>query len=693
MVLNKIAFLPVWSLLVLAVAGCEPESPDTPRAAKHRKQISIHDQSWNDPYHYLNDPGHLDTQRFLADEKDYFLKTVAPMESLRRHLAIELNTELPDNKKSLPVVSGSFQVYSEIHRGSQYPVYYRRALDSADEPEVILDLNELAADSGYYAIGSFVTSPDEQLVAFTEDPRGDQQYRLRIRDIQSGLLLQDAIDGVAAGLSWSGAMVNYVCLAESSVYQHRPGSSRDNAVFVEQDPAFHVSLRQRRNGNETFITSESHDTTEIHLLGPGGVLQLIAARRQGHRYRVRLIDERLTILTNLRTPSFEIAFGQIADNPGSDDWVFPQFQIDGHLIDFEVFNDLLLVQSRHLLRDKLHVVDLETTVVKEVFEGEAGERIVLLTNPDQNSSSFHFSVTSLLHPDHRYRYDVSADQTLLISRESVSGNYRQKEYQIEELWFEARDGQQVPITLIYKKGFRLPKSPLYLFAYGAYGLVQPMKFETARLPLLNRGFVLGFVHVRGGGELGEHWHDQGRMQLKQNSFRDFIDATTFLTDNGYGHPDKVFARGASAGGTLIAVIANEAPQLYRGLIADVPFVDLINTLSSSASGRNASEYLEWGNPNAREDFEIIYQYSPYERIRAQQYPNILITAAANDARVGAFEALKWMAGLREHNTGPSVMLIDIEQYSGHLGASDQYLKRRKRSLEYAFILNSLGIKD
>lgn len=653
----------------------------------------MHEQSWNDPYHYLNDPGHLDTQRFLADEKDYFLRTVAPMESLRSRLATELNMKLPDNKKSLPVVSGSFQVYSEIHRGSQYPIYYRRALDSRDEPEVILDLNELAADSSYYAIGSFVTSPDERLVAFTEDRRGDQQYRLRIRDMHSGHLLEDAIDGVAAGLSWSGAMVNYVSLAESTVYQHRPGSTTDNAVFVEQDPAFQVSIRQSRNGNETFITSESHDTTEIHLLGSSGDLQLIASRRQGHRYRVRLIDERLTILTNFRTPSFEIAFGQIADRSGSDDWVYPQFQIDGHLIDFEVFDNFLMLQSRHRLRDRLHIVDLETTVAKEVFEGEVGERIVLLTNPDPNSNSVRFSVTGLLNPDHRYRYDVSANQTLLISRESVPGNYKPEDYQIEELWFEARDGQQVPITLIYKKGIRLPKSPLYLFAYGAYGLVQPMKFETARLPLLNRGFVLGFVHVRGGGELGEHWHQQGRKRFKRNSFRDFIDATTFLTDRGYGHPDKVFARGASAGGTLIAVIANEAPQLYRGLIADVPFIDLINTLSETKSGRNASEYLEWGNPISRDDFEIIYQYSPYERIRDQQYPDILITAAANDARVGAFEALKWMAGLREHNTGQSVMLIDIEQNSGHLGASDQYLKRRKLSLEYAFILNSMGIKD
>ena len=372
---------------------------------------------------------------------------------------------------------------------------------------------------------------------------------------------------------------------------------------------------------------------------------------------------------------------------------FYELEPPASVIDFERFDKHLLIQARNRLRDKLVLVDLATGSQESILSSGAGERFRLMRSDGGAEPNFRFKKQSFIQPERRYRVDVSEKVVVETDSDPAPGRYISDEYRVEEHWLSARDGIEVPITLVYKAGRALASRPLYLTAYGAYGVTLPIEFDPTRLPLLNRGFILGIVHVRGGGDLGDAWHAAGRQRYKKNTFNDLVDVANGLVEAGIGHPEMLAARGASAGGTITGVVANEAPGLFKVLVADVPFVDVITTLLDPELPLTESDILEWGDPEIEADANYLFEFSPYHQVREQPYPNLLVQASRNDGRVGMHEALKWMTRIREHTTGEALQLIDIAENSGHLGASDQYLRRRKQALEYTFVLHGLGLED
>jgi oligopeptidase B len=676
---------------VLALWGCSKEQPrNTPQAASHPKEFLLQDIAWIDPYSYMLDLEHPDAVQYIAREQQYLAKQTESWGLNLKRMMSELNAQLPAERKTTPIVAGGFEYYSEIKKGDHHPVFYRRLRTLAGEQQIVIDLNKLSNGADYYALGGFSISPDEQTVAFTEDRVGDGSHTLRLRDLDSGLVTTVA-GGLKPDLAWYGDTVLVVDKETNSVVAHLPEGQK-SVLYREPDPAFTLSLRTARDRETVMITSESHRATEIRVLSPDGELQLIAPRLAGHRYRLMIGADHMTVLSNYERAGYAIALIQNGEVDPSD-WQFYELDLPGSVVDFERFNQHLLVQVRNRLRDELVLIEPVTGYQKSIFSAGAGESLRLMRPADGAQSGFQFKQRSLIQSERLYRVDVSEKAAHEIDSDSALENDIGDQYRVEEHWLSVRDGAEVPVTLVYKAGAPLASRPLYLTAYGAYGISLPMTFDPTRLPLLNRGVVLGIVHVRGGGDLGDAWHFSGRHLNKKNTFNDFVDVTNKLVASGIGHPEMLAARGASAGGTIMGVVANEAPALFKVLVADVPFVDVITTLLDSTLPLTESDILEWGDPDVQADASYLFEYSPYHRVRKQAYPHLLVQASRNDGRVGMHEALKWMARLRERTTGGALQLIDIEDHSGHLGASDQYLRRRKQALEYTFVLQGLGLKD
>lgn len=686
---NKLSIFIVVPVLVLW--GCSKEQPrKTPRAVLHPEQYFLQDMSWVDPFSYMLDLDHPDTVQYIADEQQYFVEQTESWDPKLRRMMSELNAQLSVEKKTTPIIAGDFEYHSEISKGNQYPVFYRRHRDMTGDLQVVIDLNELSNGSDYFDLGGFAVSPDENTVAFTEDRTGDGNYTLRLRHLGSGVVTTMA-RGVEPNPAWNGDAVLAVENETNSVVEYS-GEGKKTILYQESDPGFSLSVRTARDKKTVMITAESHRATEIRTLMPGGELQLIAPREDGHRYRLMIDDDHRTVLSNYKRAEYAIALiqeGQV--DPG--DWQFYELDSPGNVIDFERLDEHVLIQIRNKLRDKLVLLEVTTGYQESVLQAGAGERFRLMRPDRSDAPNFQFRKQSLVKPELRYRYSVAEKVAYEVDSNPVPANYDSDQYRIEEKWLSVRDGTEVPVTLIYRDGAPLASRPLYLSAYGAYGVSLPIVFDPTRLPLLNRGFVLGIVHVRGGGDLGDAWHFAGRHLRKENTFNDLIDVANRLVESGIGHPEMLAARGASAGGTAIGVVANEAPGLFKVLVADVPFVDVITTLLDSALPLTQSDILEWGDPAVPADADYLFGFSPYHQVREQAYPHLLIQASRNDGRVGAHEALKWIARIRERATGGALQLIDIEDNSGHLGASDQYLRRRKQALEYTFVLQGLGLED
>jgi len=686
---NKILILIIVPVLVLW--GCSKEQPrKTPRAESHPEEFQLRDISWIDPYAYMVDLEHPDTVQYIADEQQYFAEQTQAWGPKLKRMMSELNAQLSIERKTTPIVAGDFEYHSEIRKGHQYPVYYRRPKALAGDPQVLIDLNKLSNGADYYALGSFITSPDEHIVAFTEDRIGHGNHTLRLRHLESGVV-RTLAEGVEPSLAWNGDAVLAVDKETNSVVEHLADGQKV-MLYRETDPAFSLRVSTARDRKTVMITSESHGATEIRVLSQGGELQLIAPREDGHRYRLMIDDDHMTVLSNYKHPGYAIAL--IKDGEfDPDDWQFYELDPPGRVVDFERFDKHLLVQVRNSLRDELVLIEPATGYQQSILSAGAGESFRLM-QPDRGAEpGFQFRKRSLIRPEQRYRMGVSEKVAHEIDSDPAPDNYNSDQYRIEERWLSVRDGAEVPVTLVYKEGALLASRPLYLTAYGAYGVSLPIAFDPTRLPLLNRGFVLGIVHVRGGGDLGDAWHFSGHHLNKKNTFNDLVDVANRLVEAGIGHSEMLAARGASAGGTATGVVANEAPALFRVLVADVPFVDVITTLLDPTLPLTESDILEWGDPGIPADANYLFEFSPYHQVREQAYPHLLVQASRNDGRVGMHEALKWMARIRGSTTGSALQLIDIEDNSGHLGASDQYLRRRKQALEYTFVLQGLGLED
>ena len=688
-IFNHIVVLRFVPLIMLV--GCSEEKlSEVPRAQLHPEKFHYRGISWNDPYSYMLDLKHPDTLQYVADEQRYFFEQTLAWESKLAEIISELNDQLSTERKTVPIVVGDFEYHSKVSTGTQYPVYYRRPKGSNQDFQIVLDLNELSSGTDYYSLGGFSISGDQRTVAYTEDLTGDGSYFLRTRDIGVGTITTLALH-VSETVSWNGDSVLGVDKSTNSVFQYRPDGEK-LLLYEELDRAFSLKLRTARDRKTVIITAESHRATEIRILPLGGRLRLVSPREDGHRYRVMVEDDQTTVLSNYKRDGYSLALiSDAGDDP--DDWNFYDLEVSGSVVDFESFGRHLLVQVRNRLKDELVVLDLRTGDQRRILTGDKGESFRLMQGSRGVNPGFRFIKESPIKPARRFGLREDNQQAYKIDSDQAPKSYNAELYQIEERWLIARDEVEVPVTLIYKKGGSLAKRPLYLTAYGAYGISLPRTFDSTRLPLLDRGFILGIAHVRGGGDLGDAWHASGRHLYKKNTFNDLVDVAYRLIEGGIGHPEMLAARGASAGGTIAGVVANENPKLFKVIVASEPFVDVFTTLLNPELPLTKSDILEWGDPSNAVDAKYLFAFSPYQQVREQAYPSLLVQTSINDGRVGMHESLKWMAKIRENARGSSLQLIDIKENSGHLGASDQYLKRRKQAFEYLFVMRALGLKE
>jgi oligopeptidase B len=616
---------------------------------------------------------------------------------------------------------GPFLYYARSVEGLQYPIYCRRPAPGAGVPpevtataageeteeQVLVDENVLAEGHDYCALGVLEVSPDHNLMAWSLDTEGDEEYVLAVRDLRTGQDFPERIPNTSYGLAWASdnATFFYTTLDPAKrpwqIWRHRLGTDPGKNVLVHQedDERFFCSVDRTRSGRYVVIDVRSAVTSESRVLpadAPEGEFRIVEPRRQDVEYTLEHHGERFFVLTNDDAPNFRLMEAPV-DDPGRHSWrevipYRPEVKLEG----IAAFAHHLVVLERAEAVRRLRVRDLRTGQEHIVEQPEAVSRVGLPDddNPEFDTTTLRYTYTSLVTPMSIYDYDVDTRERRLRKQEPVLGGYDPSHYQTERLWATAPDGTRVPISLVRKAGTPQDGSaPTLLYGYGSYESSSDPRFSSLRLSLLDRGFVFAIAHVRGGGEMGRPWYEDGKLLKKPNTFTDFIAAAEHLIKSGWTSPDRLVILGGSAGGLLVGAVINQRPDLFRAAVAEVPFVDVVSTILDPSLPLSVIEWEEWGNPAERQYYEAMKAYSPYDNVTAQPYPDLLVTAGLNDPRVSYWEPAKWVAKLRATKVGDSKVLLRTEMGAGHSGPSGRYDAWRREAFIYAFILQAVGITE
>ncbi|MBV1878042.1 MAG: S9 family peptidase [Pseudomonadales bacterium] len=691
------------------MTACSDKTPDlaviTPPVARIVPQtFSIHGHERVDDYFWIRDDTRQDPEvlDLLQRENAYTQQVMSHTETLQDELFAEITNRLTSSNSTVPVKQGDYYYHREFRKGGEYPLYLRRK--EHQPATILLDLNELAKGHDYYNVGNWVVSPDSQKLAYAEDILSRRVYTLRFKDLQSETLLPDVIYNADTSIAWANdnKTVFYVLkdpttLRPYRLMKHTLGTTveSDQLIYEEQDARFYVSAYTTRSKKYVVISMQSTDSSEIRLIDadqPEAAPVIFLARENNHEYRLRHIPGEFYILTNWQAKNFRL------------------MQVDEHLIgskthwqttvahqpevliqDVELFNDHLVLTERYDGLPRIRVFDQKSDAVELIQFPDPAYTARLHSNPEINSNQLRYVYSSLTTPRSVYEYNMATGVSTRLKQDKVVGEFDAANYRSERLKVTVRDGAEVPVSLVYRKDLKnKARQPLYLYGYGSYGSAIEPRFSSTRLSLLDRGFVFAMVHVRGGDEMGRRWYEDGKLQNKRNTFWDFIDVTEALVAKGYGDQQQVFAMGGSAGGLLMGVIANEAPEKYLGIIAHVPFVDLVTTMLDASIPLTTGEYTEWGNPEVAADYRYMLSYSPYDQIKPQHYPHMFVTTGLYDSQVQYFEPVKWVSKLRRYKLDDHRLLMHIDMTTGHGGASGRYARYKKSALEFAFILDLLA---
>jgi oligopeptidase B len=695
-------------LMVLAlsflVVSYSPKGDLTPPVAKIEPKIMTEfGKERIDNYYWLRDRDNPEVMKYLEAENAYTDTMMAHTKPLQETLFQEMVGRIKETDTTAATKWDDYYYYSRTLQGKQYSVECRK-YQSLDAPEeVLLDGNKEAEGKSFWDLGIFATSPNHKLLALAIDTVGNERFTLRIKDLATGTLYPDKIDSVGESMQWANDNQTffYVKTDEawrpSRLFRHKLGEdvTKDDMVYFEKDEAFNVEIRKSKNNNYLFMKLESETSTEEHFLDankPNGKFKVIQPRQKEVEYSVSQRGDKFYIVTNDNAKNFKLMEVPLA-HPSKENWteVIP-YRKEVKLDNVEVFQDYMVlyeregglqrIQFRDFATGKLHPVEFQ----EPVYSYDPG------WNPNFDSKTVRYVYTSLVTPSSVYEYDMKTHKQTLIKQDEILGGYDPNQYQEERIWATAKDGVKVPISMVYRKGMvKDGNNPLYLDGYGAYGASTDPYFSFRRLSLLDRGFIFAIAHIRGGGEMGRYWYDDGKMLHKKNTFTDFIACAEYVIQEKYTSKEKLVINGGSAGGLLIGAVVNLRPDLFKAVIADVPFVDLINTMSDPTIPLTVIEYEEWGNPGEKQYYDYMLSYSPYDNVRAQDYPNMFIEAGLNDTRVAYWEPSKWTAKLREMKTDNNRLYLHINMGAGHGGASGRYDFMREIALEYAFALDVLGM--
>ncbi|WP_088328371.1 S9 family peptidase [Lacimicrobium sp. SS2-24] len=690
-----------------AVSAHTAHHNSAPVADKIPHKMTIHGETRIDNYYWMRDDERKDPRMlaYLHAENAYAQKMLAHTETLQRQLFEEMKGRIARNDQSVPVRDGDYFYFSEVSGDNEYPRYVRsKNIDDSDKT-VLLDINQLAQGHDYYEVDTIAVSPNNELLAYSEDTLSRRMYQIRIKNLRTGKLLPDQIINTSGSIVWGndGQHFYYIkqdpqTLLAYQVYRHVIGTeqSQDRLVYEEQDPTFFTEIDKSKDDRQIYIIHDATETKGVSLLDANDANAMpveFVPREAGLEYHIARHNDQYYVLTNLEAVNFRL-MRVAADNLGNKaHWqeVIAHRQ-DVILEDIEMFNQHLVYLQRQRGQTQVVVRHLDTGQERTLTFQDQAYTVYLYGNNELDSPSVRVYYTSMTTPGTHYDIALESLDQHQLKQEPVPGDFEADNYRSERLYIKARDGTQVPVTLVYRKDTfnKDGTNPLYQYGYGAYGFISEPEFDSARLSLLDRGVVFAIAHVRGSQMLGRHWYENGKKLKKKNTFNDFTDVTEALVESGYGAKDKVFAMGGSAGGLLMGAVINQAPELYLGVAAHVPFVDAVTTMLDETIPLTTNEFDEWGNPKDKLYYDYILSYSPYDQISHQNYPHLLVTTGLHDSQVQYFEPAKWVAKLREYKTDDNVLLFKTDMDAGHGGVSGRFQRLHDIALEYAFFLDLLA---
>jgi oligopeptidase B len=675
-----------------------------PVAKKTHTENHINGGNLVDDYRWLREKSNPEVKQYLDAENTYTDAVMKPTEGLQKKLYDEIVSHIKETDVNVPYKDGAYFYYSRVEAGKEYAILARKKGSLSAAEQIMVDVNELARGENFMALGDTDVSEDANLLAYTTDNTGFRQYRLHIRDLRTGKDLADTAEKVGS-ITWANDNKTLFYTVEDPakrqyrLYRHKLGAENknDELVYEEKDERFEIGVEKTRSRKYLLLLSSSHTTSEARYLDantPAGEWKLMVPREQGVEYYPDHLGDKFYIRSNDKGRTFRLVSAPVSD-PGKNNWkeVVPT-RPDVMLSDFESFQDFYVLLERENGLPQITVVNLATGEKKRIEFPEPAYAAFAQINREFKTGMFRYSYQSLVTPPSVFDYDVEKHTSTLLKQNEVPGGYDMAKYKSERIWATARDGVKVPISIIYRKDLKKDdgSNPLYVSGYGSYGISQAIAFGSTRLSLLDRGVVMAYVHIRGGGDLGKPWHDAGRMMHKMNTFTDFIDCTEYLVANKYGARDKIAIEGGSAGGLLMGAVTNLRPDLFKVVVAHVPFVDVMNTMLDASLPLTVGEYEEWGNPNEKAAYDYMVQYSPYDNLHKTAYPAILVKTSFNDSQVMYWEPAKYVAKLRTLKTDNNPLILKTNMAGGHGGSSGRYERFKEVAFDYAFILTQLGME-
>lgn len=693
--------------MTITVQSCTNKRQEfTPPAAKKiSKELVTHGHLRVDDYYWMNERENPEVVAYLEAENEYLRKVMKHTEPLQQKLYEEMRSRIKEADESVPYPENGYLYYSRTVEGEEYNLMCRRK-GSPDAPEeVMLDVNAMAKGYAFYALGGTAVSPDNRMLAYSVDTVSRRKYSIYVKNLETGEIFSDVIPGTTGTMVWGNdnktlfyVVRNEVTLRPEKIVRHTLGTpvSDDRTVFFEEDETFNARVTKTKSGAYIIIESESTLTSESRFIDanrPEDDFKVLQPRVTGLEYEADHAGNHFYIRTNHNAANFRLMRTPL-NQTGIQNWeeVIPHSD-DSFLSGFTLFSEYLAVQERKDGLNRIRVLPWngEEHVIafaEEVYTASLG------VNRDFDSHVLRFMYTSLTTPVSTWDFDMKSQERVLLKQEEVLGGFNTADYETRRDFATADDGTRIPLSIVYKKGFvKDGSSPVLLYGYGSYGYTQDPVFRVNLLPLLDRGFVYVIAHIRGEQFYGRRWYEDGKLLRKMNTFTDFNAAAQFLIDTGYAHPGKLFAKGGSAGGLLMGAVINLRPDLYRGIIANVPFVDVVTTMLDESIPLTTSEFDEWGNPKNEEYYRYMLSYSPYDNVTAKDYPSMLVTTGFHDSQVQYWEPAKWVAKLRTMKTDNNLLLFQINMDYGHGGASGRFQGLRNLALEYAFILDQLGVKE
>ena len=661
-----------------------------------------------DPWYWLRDDSRENAQMiaYLEAENAYLQAVMQPQQALQETLYQEIIGRLKQDDASVPYRKNGYWYYQRYETGKQYPIYARRKGDLDAPEEILIDGNQRAEGHDFYQLANIEISPDGRWAAIAEDTVGRRQYEVRIKDLFAGRFLPDALENVEPDLAWANDNKSLLYIRKdpqtllgNRVYRHQRGAAvtDDVLVYEQADDSFYMGVEKSKSDRFIYIVSQSTVSSEYLYANADDAelkFQVVVPRERDHEYQLEELDDRFIIRTNWQAKNFRIVEVPIAEAADRSAWRdVIAHRADAFIDSFDTFNGFLAISERSGGLQKIRIKHWEGSDFL-LDAQDAAFTMALGTNPEQDTPILRYVYTSPTTPATTFDYDIRSGGRVELKREPVLGDFDSQNYRAEFRFVTARDGTQVPLTLLYRQGTPLDgTAPVYQYAYGAYGISSNPTFRSPILSLVDRGFIYAIAHVRGGQEMGREWYEQGKLKNKINTFTDFIDVTRYLVKEKIADPKRIFGMGGSAGGLLIGAVANMAPSEYRGLIAHVPFVDVVTTMLDESIPLTTNEFDEWGNPSVDpEAYRYMLSYSPYDNVSRQDYPAMLVTSGLWDSQVQYFEPTKWVARLRHLKTDQNPLLLRTNMEAGHGGKSGRFERYREIAEEYAFVLWQAGLR-